>query len=97
VGAVFATLREHGLALKRSKCSFDERSVAHLGHIVIGDSAAMDQSKVAAVQAWPQPKSIKALRGFLSLTKYYRKFIHNYGFIAAPLTTLLKKEAFRWT
>ena len=34
--------------------------------------------------------------GHLILSQGVRKFIKNYGFIAAPLTALLKKDAFQW-
>ncbi|KAF0933831.1 hypothetical protein E2562_019286 [Oryza meyeriana var. granulata] len=84
VRAVFTTLRAHKLVLKCSKCTFAERTVAYLGHVISVARVAMDPTKVEAVQQWPQPRTIKALRGFLGLTGYYRRFIRSYGAIAAP-------------
>jgi hypothetical protein len=56
----------------------------------------MDPTKVKVIDDWPVPRLARAVRGFLGLAGYYRKFIHNYGSIAAPLTALLKKEGFSW-
>jgi hypothetical protein len=85
------------LAVKRSKCSFGQPTVAYLGHVISEQGVAMDAEKVAAVQAWLTLRTVRVVRGFLRLTGYHRKFIRSYGEIVEPLTMLLKREAFHWS
>jgi hypothetical protein len=94
--AVFTILQQHWLFIKRSKCALSERSIAYLGHVIFDAGVAMDPVKAQAVLAWPQPHSAHAVRGFLGLAGYCRKFVQDYGSIAAPLTALLKKDVFSW-
>jgi hypothetical protein len=85
------------LFVKQSKCAFGVPSVTYLGHVISASGVAMDPAKVHAVRDWPQPRSTRVVRGFLGLASYYRKFVHDYSTIAAPLIALLKKEGFTWS
>jgi hypothetical protein len=96
IRAVLTVVRANNLVLKCSKCHFGERQISYLGHVVSADGVAMDAQKVCTVADWLHPRSVRAVRGFLGLVEYYRKFIRNYGTIAAPLTALLKRDAFQW-
>jgi hypothetical protein len=89
-------LRSHKLFAKKSKCKFGCKKVDYLGHIIAESRVRADPGKIKAMVEWPLPTNIKALRGFLGLTGYYKKFIKGYGSIATPLTAMLKKNAFHW-
>ena len=69
----------------------------YLGHIVSHEGVKVDPRKIKSIKGWKIPTSINHLRGFLSLTGYYSKFVKNYGRITTPLTILLKKYVFSWT
>jgi len=97
VDRVLQLLEEKQLYAKSSKCFFGVQEVEYLGHIVSHEGVKVDPRKIKSIKEWNIPTSIKHLRGFLKLTGYYHKFVKNYGRIEAPLTTLLKKDAFLWT
>lgn len=50
------------------------------------------------MSGFPVPKTQKQVRSFLGMANYYRRFIHNFAKIAAPLNALLSKDKkMEWT
>lgn len=85
------------LKLKLSKCEFAQPSMSYLGHMVSDVGVAVNPQKIRCIQDWPQPKTLIALRGFLGITGYYRKFVRHYGLIAKPLIDMLKHDGSSWS
>jgi len=84
------------LFVKLTKCSFATNHVNYLGHVISLSGVAPDPEKVIVIHNWPQPQSLAELRGFLGLTGFYRKFVHHYATLVAPLTDLLHNQKFMW-
>jgi hypothetical protein len=84
------------LYAKALKCQFDSLEVDYLRHVLSEDGVKADPAKIEVMKNWPNPKTPKALRRFLGLTGYYKKFVKGNGGVAAPLTALLKKNGFGW-
>lgn len=95
--AIFEALQNAEFYLKQSKCLFAQQTIEYLGHMVSGNGVTPEPSKIQAMVQWPTPTSVRELRAFLGLIGFYRKFIRGYAAIAAPLTSLLCKDAFTWT
>jgi hypothetical protein len=83
------------LYAKKSQCEFRFKLIEYLGYVISEQGVATDPNKIALMKNWKTPRTISELRGFLGLTRYYRKFISNYGLISKPLTSLLKKDGFK--
>jgi hypothetical protein len=93
VRLVFEQLKKHQFFLK-SKCVFGRTQLTYLGHVISQKFVSTNPGKTLAMEKWPTPSSISALRGFLGLTGYYRRFVKGYGVIAKPLTNLLQHKGF---
>ena len=98
VKLVLRKLQEAGLQLDVDKCEFECQTVKYLGFIVeVGKGIRMDLEKVAAIQSWEAPRTVKGVRSFLGFANYYRLFIPEFADIARPLTDLTKKgQTFHW-
>lgn len=88
---------ENNFVAKGTKCLFFFQTSMYLGHLVSHKGVRADPAKIDAMTSWPQPKTLKQLRGFLGLTGYYHRFVAGYATIAALLTELLKWDNFKWT
>ena len=95
--AVLGRLREHKLFAKLSKCSFWQKIIGFLGHIVSDQGVSVDQDKIKCIREWTQTKNAMEVRSFLGLVGYYRKFVKGFSSLAQPMTQLTGKDVkFAW-
>jgi len=95
---VFRRIKSPNLQLKSTKCSFLQRQVAFLGHVIFEDGISVQKAKIEAIRDWPPCRTLTELRSFKGTSGYYRRFVKDFSSIAAPLFALMKKNVeFVWT
>jgi len=86
------------LTLQGAKCRINLPQISYLGHIFDGNGMHPDPGKVDSIHQWPPPSNVTALKQFLGLLSYCRKYINGFANIASPLHNLTKKSSsFPWT
>ena len=94
---ILQTLREHQLYAKFSKCEFWLTEVRFLGHVVSALGVSVDPEKVEVVMNRERLKLVFKKSSFLGLVGYYRRFIEDFSWLAAPMTRLIRnKVKYEW-
>ena len=88
VERVLKVLQEHGLKIKISKCSWVQKEVKFLGHLVGRDGVRKLPEYIKKVEEFPKPTTVRELRRFLGLVNFQRKFVPNCSAISKPLSCL---------
>lgn len=81
-----------GMRISPEKSRFFKKKVEFLGFIITEHGIKTCPDKVRDIEEFRVPQSLKALRSFLGLAGYYRRFIKDYANIAKPLTKYLEGE-----
>jgi hypothetical protein len=94
---VLQVLREHQLYAKMSKCSFYQKKIHYLGHIISKQGITVDLEKIEAIRGCSMPRYVLEVRYFMGLVVYYRRFIVGFSKIAHLITSLQNKGTkFQW-
>ena len=98
VKLVLKALEKAGLTLNLKKCQLGLDKVDILGYRISAKGIEPGESKVQAIEKFETPQDIHAVRRFLGLTSFFRRFVPGFSKIAAPLSKLIRKdESFLWS
>jgi len=97
---IFSRLSENHLRLNLEKCHFLQESVSFLGDEVSKEGVLPSRDRVSAIREFPRPESYDALRRFLGMVNFYRRFLPHFARIVEPLQHLIntadKKQPLQW-
>ena len=93
ISTVLGRLKQAGLTANAKKCQWGLTKVEFLGHIVGQGKVSPAELKVKSVSDFKFPETKKAVRQFLGLVGYYRRFIPNFADKSFNLTEATRKTA----
>ena len=97
VRRVLEALRKAGLQADIKKCEFHVTEINYLGLVITNNGICMDPEKVSAVQQWNTPTCVQDVQAFIGFANFYRRFIHSFSSIVAPMIATIKKDVkFEW-
>ncbi|KAG6438787.1 hypothetical protein O3G_MSEX000224 [Manduca sexta] len=86
---VFSRLKNYGMVINPSKCVFGVSEVTFLGYRISASGTKPLDEKVQAIRNFPVPNNVRALRRFLGMVNFYRRFLPHAAGTQSPLNALL--------
>lgn len=92
IETIIINLENAGMRISTEKSRFFKTEVEFLGFTVSHLGIKTCPNKIKDILNYKKPENLRALRSFLGLSGYYRRFIKDYANIAKPLTKYLRGE-----
>ena len=92
LSTVFEWFQEHGLKLKPLKCHFLQEEITFLGHQISANGMKPGNTNLKAIAELAPPKNYTAVRSFIGMTRFFRRFIKHFAQIAKPLNDILEGQ-----
>ena len=89
---VLHIIREHGLSLNLSKCSFNKREISYLGHLIEDGNVRPDPARTEAVLKQRVPRTVAELEKFLGMVNYFRSFVPHFAELSRELYCMAKRK-----
>ena len=88
----FQRLREKGLTLHRSKCTFSKNSLEFFDYVFSDKGISAEPKKVEAIVNLQSPSNVTEVRSLLGMSNYCSRFISGYATLTQLLRELTQKK-----
>jgi hypothetical protein len=98
VREVLRRLQTAGITLNPEKVTIGATEITYLGHLLSAKGVKVLLDRIVAIQNYPRPTTLSALRRFLGMVGFYARFIPEFSKRAAVPHALKRKGVqFVWT